>query len=131
KWKSSGTEEASQLPSGVGLLSFSAFDSNPPLGEYRKVEQYKDGIFFEAGLKEPITGDGPTGPDSIWESPSNDFNIQLKSDDGISSDMAEALYLCTWKARERWLRAVEVLESDPIFRSHSTANFIEHKVEKL
>lgn len=153
-WVAEGGQSAGDALAGVGLFSFSAFDQYPLLSEYDSSSVN----FFEVSLKKdvfkakPEGGNSPGGesasprdvvPSSVNESEvvtygdstevleAEDMQVSLKSARDIANDMARAVYLCEMKSKDRWLRAVALLESDPIFASIGASNFIDNRVRKV
>lgn len=95
---------------GVGHISFSAFDRNPPLAE-----DTKRGLnVFNVGLKKV---EAYIDPDTGAEK----SRLVLKGYGEIEEAMGRALYLCSTKSLDRWVDAVRMLESDPVFKLADTA----------
>jgi ABC-type lipoprotein export system ATPase subunit len=89
--------------SGVGFVSFSAFDRSPPL-------QPNEAGFnvFDIGLrKRVVRQDRSTGRTRS--------EVRLKAYKDVEGEMGTSLYICSTRSLDRWRQAVETLESDPIF----------------
>lgn len=97
-----------ELVAGLGYVSFSAFDRTTPVSELAKKANRNLGFkIFDVGLK---MLDQNTG------------FVRLKDFTNIQDDMWEALYTCTTKSLSRWIGAVRLLESDPIFSEIDAAS---------
>jgi ABC-type transport system involved in cytochrome c biogenesis ATPase subunit len=89
--------------SGVGFVSFSAFDRHTPLRP--NVPGFN---VFEVGLKKKVKVRDRDGKLKTA--------IAIKNYRDIELDMGNALNVCLSRSVDRWERAVETLESDPQFR---------------
>lgn len=98
-----GGTSARSAFSGVGFVSFSAFDRYPPL---RAVNSGFN--VFEVGLKKKVKVRSPEGKIKS--------TITIKNYRDIERDMGQALNVCLSRSVDRWERAVETLGSDPQFR---------------
>ena len=106
-----GGNSARSAFSGVGLVSFSAFDRYEPLRD--NVAGFN---VFEVGLKKKIKIGRLGAPRTA---------VGIKEYKDIEADMGGALNVCVSRSVERWERAVDTLESDPQFRQLDVRNLLE------
>ena len=103
------------LFSNVVSVSFSAFDESEPKKEQK--DKTKGVKYSYIGLKRTPKGDEK---DTYPKSP-----VMLKN------EFIKSLYECQLGNRkERWIKAVEILESDPMFQESEIIKLIEIKDEK-
>jgi predicted ATP-dependent endonuclease of OLD family len=93
----------------VVSVSFSAFDSLDPIRA--KTDKSKGPSYRYVGLKKT--------------SPREKDDSSLKDDAALSRDMTAAAKVCLEGARrQRWVRAIEILESDPMFAAAGLSTLV-------
>lgn len=90
-------------------VSFSAFDSFelPPVGQQRTAATF-------VGLRTQRQSDGK-------------MLDELKTPDALANDFVESLGVCrNGPRRDRWLRAIQTLSTDPLFSETGVETLVEH-----
>jgi predicted ATPase len=112
-------EEGFDSPfANVVSITFSAFDDFPVIRENRNA--LKGVRYTNVGLRKPEKGIDEDG-DKEWRSVTQEPN-------DLAADFINSAKVCVSGDRsERWLRALETLESDPIFEEAEIAGLLEFK----
>ncbi|WP_413613235.1 AAA family ATPase [Bdellovibrio sp. HCB-110] len=96
------------LFSNIVSISFSAFDENPPIADWNLRDNVK---YAYIGLKKP-----PEKGKAFSKS---------KSSTELTNEFVESLNNCKGEPlRQRWKRAISILEADPIFRDTQCINLL-------
>lgn len=119
QFTSSEVNDSQDLFASVVSVTFSAFDSSEPLKERKNKAE---GIQYTyIGLKKAISDD---------EDYDDDVHIP-KSHKILNEEFVDSVKACILSAKVvRWLRAVKMLEGDPVFKEVEVSNLVNSKNEQ-